>query len=83
MAVYYEYDYAFDDVLIRIENDSRPEILHKGDRHWEYLDGKDDMYFRAIFLGQGCWEDLIKVSEAEAEKFLKRWGYTENPPSAK
>ena len=87
MSIYYEYDFRTKNVLIRkLDKDSPPEILHKGDEKWEILaprlDYKDESYCRAIYLGQGCWEDLERITEEKAEEILKQWGYTENPPSA-
>ena len=80
MAVYYKYDYSSKDVLIRrLEEASSPEILHKGNREWETLkprpDYKDEDYCRAIYLGQGCWEDLKDITEEEAADILEQWGY--------
>lgn len=46
-------------------------------------DYKDELYCRAIYLGQGCWERLRSIDEAEALEILREWGYTENPPSEK
>ncbi len=82
----YWYDYFDKDVLIRYIGEG-PEILHKGDECWSHLtprpDYKDELYCRAIYLGQGCWECLRSIDEAEALEILREWGYTENPPSEK
>ena len=88
MSAFYEYDYVSEDVLIRqLDGETTPEILHKGDTKWEYLrprpDYKDESYCRAVYLGQGCWEDLKTINQDEADKILKQWGYTEDPPKAK
>ena len=85
MSVHYDYDYVCKDVLIRQSDDEPyPEILHKGDKCWNYLkpghDPSDEGYSRAIYLGQGCWEDLKAVDEKEVHQILQQWGYTEDPP---
>ena len=77
-TVYYKYDYRSKDVLIRrLDEDSLPEILHKGDRQWESLtpspDYKDEEYCRAIYFGQGCWADLKSITEEEAAEILEQW----------
>ncbi len=80
MSIYYEYDFRTEDVLIR-QGDNAPEILHKGDQQWAILaprsDYKDEKYCRAVYLGQGCWEDLRRITEEEAEEILKAWGYSD------
>ncbi|WP_029232226.1 hypothetical protein [Butyrivibrio sp. VCB2006] len=81
----YEYDFRYKDVLIRKRgNGLTPEILHKGDTKWSELiprpDYKDESYARAVYLGQGCWENLETISDEEAEDILKSWGYDVNPP---
>ncbi|MBR0429050.1 MAG: hypothetical protein IJK17_03065 [Lachnospiraceae bacterium] len=83
----YEYDSYRKNVLIRNQGkDCYPEILHKGDKQWSrlyaYYDNPDDMYVRAVYLGQGCWEDMDFISEEEAEEILRSWGYNCNPPEA-
>ncbi len=83
----YEYDSYRKNVLIRNQGkDYFPEILHKGDKQWNllvaYHDNPDDLYVRAVYLGQGCWEDLDFISDEEAERILKEWGYDQNPPEA-
>ena len=83
MATMYQYDFRSKDVLIRrLDGEAVPEILHKGDTQWEVLapssDYKDEEYCRAVYLGQGCWEDLKKITEDEATEILKEWGYTES-----
>lgn len=82
----YSYDKFTKDVLIRkISDELGPEILHKGDKYWSRLrpreDYKDEEYCRAIYLGQGCWEDLRRINELEALEIIREWGYEENPPS--
>lgn len=83
MATIYQFDFRNKDVLIRrLDDDSVPEILHKGYKQWEVLaprsDYKDEEYCRAVHLGQGCWKDLKLISEEEAVEILKEWGYTES-----
>lgn len=85
MGTWYQYDFVDKDVLIRfVENNIYHEILHKGDKQWRALypkpDDKDELYTRAIWLGQGCWEQLDDITEEEAEKILEEWGYDEIPP---
>lgn len=85
MGVWYEYDIVDKDVLIRcVDNEHYHEILHKGDKQWRALiprpDDKDELYCRAIWLGEGCWECLDPISEEKAERILKEWGYDEIPP---
>lgn len=62
-----------------------PQILHKGDKYWSALrprpDYKDEEYYRAVWLGQGCWAELCSIDEAEALEILREWGYEEIPPS--
>lgn len=87
MAAVYQYDFVSKDVLIRrLDDENVPEILHKGDERWDILspsaDYKDEEYCRAVYLGQGCWEDLKFITEDEAAAILKEWGYTEDPPRA-
>ncbi len=83
----YEFDSYSKNVLIRNQGKGYfPEILYKGDRQWKVLapsqEDEDELYTRAIWLGQGCWEDLDEVSEKEAEQILRDWGYEHNPPEA-
>jgi hypothetical protein len=74
---YYEYDKR-KQVLIRICRDEAPLIIDKNDLRWRNLGPDDDMYARAIYLGQGCWEDLTTVTKEEGDKILREWGYSEN-----
>ena len=83
----YEYDSEFNNVLIRKRrNGLFPEILHKGDAKWSVLvpqpDYMDESYARAVYIGQGCWENLKTITDEEAEDILRSWGYDENPPAA-
>ena len=84
----YSYDKFSKDVLIRkISDELGPGILHKGDKQWSRLrpreDYRDEEYCRAVYLGQGCWEDLRRINESEAFEILHEWGYEDNPPSEK
>jgi len=61
----YIFDIRKRNVLIcKRDKDSSFEILHKGDEQWKPLkpqpDYQDENYCRAMYLGQGCWEDLEK-----------------------
>lgn len=83
----YEYDKRTKSVLIRrLDESGKIEILHKGDKQWTLLiprpDYTDESYCRAIYLGQGCWEDLKRITSEEAAEILKQWGYKEDPPQA-
>lgn len=85
MGIWYQYDSVEKDVLIRyVEDNQFHEILHKGDKAWRALypqpNDNDELYTRAIWLGEGCWECLDDITEQEAEKILKDWGYDEMPP---
>jgi hypothetical protein len=44
---------------------------------WRYLGPDDDRYARAIYLGQGCWDDLTTITEEEGDRILREWGYSE------
>ena len=35
------------------------------------------MYARAIYLGEGCWDDLTTITEEDGERLLREWGYSE------
>ena len=77
----YIFDIRKQNVLIRKrDKNSAFEILHKGDEQWKLLkpqpDYQDENYCRAMYLGQGCWEDLEEISEEEAAMVLKEWGYS-------
>ena len=70
---YYEYDEE-SQVLIRIPDNGSPQIISKAEPQWRYLGPSDDMYARAIYLGQGCWESLTTISEEEGQRILLEWG---------
>ena len=75
----YTFDIRKRIVLIRKrDSDGSLEILHKGDNEWKPLkpqpDYRDEEYCRAMYLGQGCWEDLEQITEEEAVEILKGWG---------
>ncbi len=73
-----KYSYEYDqerEVLVRHDKNGLPMLMRKSDLVWEsVLDSKNDMYGRAIFLGQGCWDRLNDISSEEAEKILAEWG---------
>lgn len=71
---HYEYDEKRK-ALIKVLVEERPKIIKENDLCWRVLDGNHDSYLRAIYLGQGCWDDLVTVTEEEAQKILKEWGY--------
>ena len=70
---YYEYDEKRQ-VLIKLSPDESPRIIKKGEKQWRPLGPEDDKYARAIFQGQGCWEDLETLTKEEGEKLLKAFG---------
>ena len=72
--VKYEYD-AAGQVLIKCSSGELPKIITKDNPVWRNFGPEDDSYARAIFLGQGCWERLETISEEDAQRILKEWGY--------
>lgn len=70
--IYYEYDEKRQ-VLIRLSPGEAPRIKKKGERDWRAFGPDDDRYARAIYQGQGCWEDLATITAEEGEKILKKW----------
>ena len=71
---YYEYDWECE-VPIRIPREGLPKIFHRQEMQWRDFDAADELYDRAIYLGQGCWERLRSIEEEEALQILKDWGY--------
>ncbi|MBQ3755873.1 MAG: hypothetical protein II873_01995 [Oscillospiraceae bacterium] len=71
---YYEYDWECE-VLIRIPREGLPKIFYRQEMQWRDFDAADELYDRAIYLGQGCWERLRSIEEEEALQILKDWGY--------
>ena len=69
----YEYDETYE-ILVRCS--FPPKLIRKDHLVWEDLEPKYDSYARAIFMGQGCWERLDTITEAQALKILDEWGYT-------
>ena len=49
----------------------------KNELKWESFLGnsKHEFYARAIYLGQGCWDELYIIDEWEAMNMLREWGY--------
>ena len=85
MSVWYQFDSVHKDVLIRcLGKEYAPEILHKGDKEWGMLaprpNDEDELYTRAVWLGEGCWEWLDTITEEEAIQILHAWGYKVIPP---
>ncbi len=72
----YEYDEEFQ-VLIQCPPEGLPKIIEKNKLVWRELGPEDEPYARAIYFGQGRWESLETVSEEEAHRILRRWGYPE------
>jgi len=70
----FEYD-AERQVLIKCSSEDLPKIIDKNNLVWRNFGPQDDSYARAIFLGQGCWERLDTITEAEAQRILAQWGY--------
>ncbi len=52
-------------------------ILRKSEPRWKDLAGCDDLYSRAIYIGQGCWDELDDISKEDAARLLKEWGHEE------
>ena len=75
MAINYEYDSECE-VLIKIPREGAPLIIKKRQPYWHELEAEDELYARAIWLGQGCWESLASISEEEARRVLSKWGCT-------
>jgi len=71
----YQYDYRWG-VLIKCPPKGSPKIMDYGNPVWRDFGPDDEPYERAIYLGQGCWEDLDPVTEEEAREILTRWGYS-------
>ena len=70
--VFYELDRQ-QEVLIRYSTGEQPKIISKRNFIWRDFGPEDEMYARAIFLGEGCWENLETVSEAQANSVLSKW----------
>ena len=65
------------DVLIRVAPDHRRSVLEKSAGTWRPFDPqRDDSYARALIFGEGCWEDLDLLEEAEALEILRQWQNT-------
>ena len=79
-VVDYEYDEKYH-VLIKKIHVAIPQILKKGEPGWEDLlpGGKYEPYARAVYLGQGCWENLASISHEKAQEVLMEWGYIPKP----
>jgi len=73
-TIRFEFD-AERQVLIKCPSEGLPKIIEKNSLIWRDLGSRDASYARAIFLGQGCWERLVTVEEAEAQRILTEWGY--------
>ena len=71
--IQYEYD-EICQVMIRVSSEESPKIMEETNPVWRELGKEDDMYARAIYMGQGCWEDLRAITAEEAEEVLHRWG---------
>ena len=71
---YYEYDQECQ-VLIKIPDEGIPVIMYRRELRWRDFEAQDELYERAIYLGQGCWERLQSISEEEALEILDEWGY--------
>lgn len=69
---YYEYDEKRQ-VLIKLSPGESPRIIKRGEPSWRAFDPEDDRYARAIYQGQGCWEDLVTITAQEGEKILDTW----------
>ena len=61
--------------MIRIPRDDRlPMIFYRSEMCWRDFEPQDELFDRAIYLGQGCWERLHTIEEKEALQILEAWG---------
>lgn len=77
---YYSAKYEYDsktNTMIRLCPERMPLIIRKRDLRWKTLGGLDDLYLRAIYAGQGCWENLNAINEEQTNRILNEWGYAE------
>ena len=72
----YEYDQRGEALLGHTKTHEHI-ILRKSEPRWKDLAGCDDLYSRAIYLGQGCWDELDDISKEDAARLLKEWGHEE------
>ncbi len=72
----YEYDWE-DQVLIKIPGEGLPKIMYRQELLWRDFKPEDELFERAIYLGQGCWERLKSIGEKEAQQILNEWGYAD------
>ena len=71
--------YEFDSecqVLIKCSSQDMPRIIDRTNPVWRSLGPQDEQYARAIYLGQGCWERLVTITEERAMRILTEWGYS-------
>ena len=62
-------------VLIKQTKDHMLYVLEKSVLKWRPFDyQKDDLYGRAIYFGEGCWEDLKHLSAEDGLKIIEEWG---------
>lgn len=71
MSVGYQYDRKAE-VLIKTEPRRMPVQCSKKEPVWKYLEN-DGNYMRAIYLGEGCWEQLETITEETAQKLIEEW----------
>ena len=55
----------------RNPDDGLPQIIEKGESCRHDFRSDEELYARAIYLGQGCWESLSTISEEEAQRILR------------
>ena len=72
----YEYDSEME-AMVRTSQEGSPLIIRKSEPRWKALDGLDEPYSRAIYLGQGCWERLDTIDEDKAAQIVSEWGHAE------
>ena len=67
------------DIIIQMGGPEGTRIISKCSLKWESLLGnsKYESYARAVYLGEGSWDDLYEIDEWEAEDMLRKWGYKE------
>ena len=80
-TIRYEKRIFADDLIaiVRHTHQKEPEVLRKRDLKWtSVFEPENDLYLRAYSFGQGCWEELFKITEEEAKDILNEWGYKED-----
>ena len=61
------------EALLGHTKDGMYMIMRRVDPRWKELGGADDSFARAIYIGQGCWDELEDISKEDAERLLDEW----------